>query len=432
MDQQQIVTNFNSLKLNEESKVIHARQTSCEKGAVPAQTNVRVAMLGNVDSGKSTTTAVLISRPGDLDDGRGTKRQQVFNFQHEVNNGRTSSIGHELMGFTEDGSQYFTKHDHTTRKNKIWPDIVANSSKIVHLLDMCGHEKYLKTTMHGLTSLFPDYAMVVVGGNMGVSRMTKEHLAIALTLDLPVIVVVTKVDISPQTVLKQNLEKVGTLLKQHCGKIPVLVKDDSNIDKIAEKIQTGKVAPIFTISNQTGEGVEMLRTFMSKLTKTASKITTTIHKNIHTQFAVDDSYQSKGLGLILCGSVTKGIIEEGQQMMFGPDRHGNFKTVVVKGIHENRVPIAEASAGMQVTLKVKQTDKDALKITQNQIRKGSFLINPLFQTTKGKNPYHEVCARYFTATIKVRNYHTTVQENYQAVMHIGGVRQTVSVVQIKD
>jgi hypothetical protein len=29
-------------------------------------------------------------------------------------------------------------------------------------------------------------------------------------------------------------------------------------------------------------------------------------------------------------------------MMFGPDKNGNFKLVIIKGIHEDRVPITEA------------------------------------------------------------------------------------------
>lgn len=37
-------------------------------------------MLGNVDSGKSTTSGVLTSAPGSLDDGRGAMRSRVFNY----------------------------------------------------------------------------------------------------------------------------------------------------------------------------------------------------------------------------------------------------------------------------------------------------------------------------------------------------------------
>jgi GTPase len=39
------------------------------------------------------------------------------------------------------------------------------------------------------------------------------------------------------------------------------------------------------------------------------------------------------VGLILGGTVLKGTLKIDQQMMFGPDRYGNFKSVVVKGIH---------------------------------------------------------------------------------------------------
>ena len=137
---------------------------------------------------------------------------------------------------------------------------------------------------------------------------------------------------------------------------------------------------------------------------------------------MDDSYQSKGLGLILCGTVLKGDIQIGQTLMFGPDKQGNFKTIKVKDIHQNRVPVSAAHQGMSVTLKVKQTGKNDLMINETSIRKGSFLINAL-APQKGRNVYHDICSRYFKASIKLHvNHHTTISTNYQAVMHIGGVR----------
>lgn len=42
--------------------------------------NLRIAMLGNVDAGKSTLTGVLTSAPGTLDDGNGLMRERVFTF----------------------------------------------------------------------------------------------------------------------------------------------------------------------------------------------------------------------------------------------------------------------------------------------------------------------------------------------------------------
>ena len=44
--------------------------------------DVRVAVIGNVDSGKSTLVGVLTK--GIMDDGRGFARTKVFNFSHEA------------------------------------------------------------------------------------------------------------------------------------------------------------------------------------------------------------------------------------------------------------------------------------------------------------------------------------------------------------
>jgi GTPase len=73
------------------------------------------------------------------------------------------------------------------------------------MIDLCGHEKYLKTTMVGLSGYYPQYAMLVVGANMGISRMTKEHIGIAISLKIPMFVVVTKIDIAPENVYLDTL-----------------------------------------------------------------------------------------------------------------------------------------------------------------------------------------------------------------------------------
>lgn len=46
--------------------------------------------------------------------------------------------------------------------------------------------------------MLPDFAMLLVGANMGVQLMTKEHISIACALQIPIVVVLTKVDIAPQ------------------------------------------------------------------------------------------------------------------------------------------------------------------------------------------------------------------------------------------
>lgn len=59
-------------------------------------------------------------------------------------------------------------------------------------------------------------------------------------------------------------------------------------------------------------------------------------------------------------------------------------------------------------------------------------MNPIAQKVKGINPYHSLCVKYFDAQIKVLHHATTIQDGYQGVLHIGGVRQTVQAVKVQD
>jgi GTPase len=119
---------------------------------------------------------------GDKDDGRGSARLKVMNYKHEQMSGRTSSMATEIMGFRDNGEQVLPDRFQPC-KNKFWKEVVeGGSTKMVSFVDLCGHEKYLKTTIHGLVSMLPDYSMIIVGANMGVSKMTREHLGISLFL----------------------------------------------------------------------------------------------------------------------------------------------------------------------------------------------------------------------------------------------------------
>ena len=62
---------------------------------------VRVAVIGNVDSGKSTLIGVLTK--GSLDNGRGSARSNVFRHRHEIETGRTSSVSQQILGFSTIG-----------------------------------------------------------------------------------------------------------------------------------------------------------------------------------------------------------------------------------------------------------------------------------------------------------------------------------------
>lgn len=71
----------------------------------------------------------------------------------------------------------------------------------------------MKTTMFGLVGLMPDYSMIVVGANMGVSRMTREHLGISLALGVPIFFVITKIDLAPPNIYEETVNTLMKILK---------------------------------------------------------------------------------------------------------------------------------------------------------------------------------------------------------------------------
>ena len=143
--------------------------------------DLRIAICGNVDSGKSTLTGVLTT--GVLDNGRGSMRQSVFKHKHEIDTGRTSSISQQIIGYDAQGCIVNYKSEGGGFGHVLSNHQIADaSSKIVTLFDLAGHERYLKTTVFGMTGSIPDYAALVLSANNGVQRMTKVFLFFPLPL----------------------------------------------------------------------------------------------------------------------------------------------------------------------------------------------------------------------------------------------------------
>lgn len=68
--------------------------------------DVRIAVAGSVDCGKSTLVAVLTRGSGGrpaLDCGRGTARMSVLRHKHEIQTGRTSSLATTILGYDQGG-----------------------------------------------------------------------------------------------------------------------------------------------------------------------------------------------------------------------------------------------------------------------------------------------------------------------------------------
>eukprot|EP00029_Vermamoeba_vermiformis_P003650 TRINITY_DN1418_c0_g1_i1.p1 TRINITY_DN1418_c0_g1~~TRINITY_DN1418_c0_g1_i1.p1 ORF type:complete len:688 (-),score=173.48 TRINITY_DN1418_c0_g1_i1:161-2224(-) len=370
--------------------------------------DIRIAVTGNVDSGKSTLIGVLTK--GQLDNGRGLVRVNVFNHKHEVETGRTSSISTQILGYDSKGEcvNYSPLH------NMSWGDIIEHSYKVISFLDLAGHEKYLRTTVTGMTGHMPDYCFLLVGSNMGVTRMTKEHLGLALALKIPVVIIVTKVDICPENVLKQTLEDIQRILKvRGVRKMSMIVKNEEDMITCIKNIHNDRIVPIFLLSSVTGKNVEILRQFLNVI---PPRIQWDLLVNGPPEVLIDQTYFVTGVGTVVGGTVMSGTIQAEQKMLLGPDGNGQFIPVQVKSVHSKRVPVKSAWAGQSAGFALK-------KIKRSLIRKGMVLVDA------NSNPKASFS---FEADVIILFHSTTIHTNYQPVIQCMTMRQSARITHIFD
>ncbi|XP_003972329.1 GTP-binding protein 1-like isoform X1 [Takifugu rubripes] len=364
---------------------------------------VRVAVVGNVDAGKSTLLGVLTH--GELDNGRGFARQKLFRHKHEMESGRTSSVGNDILGFDQEGQVVNKPDNHGGGLD--WTKICEKSSKVITFIDLAGHEKYLKTTVFGMTGHLPDFCMLMVGSNAGIVGMTKEHLGLALALNVPVFVVVTKIDMCPANILQETLKLLQRLLKSPgCRKIPVLVQNKDDVIVTASNFSSERMCPIFQISNVSGENMDLLKMFLNLLSPR-----TNFNNDEPAEFQIDDTYSVPGVGTVVSGTTLRGVIRLNDTLLLGPDPLGTFIPIPVKSIHRKRMPVKEVHGGQTASFALK-------KIKRSSIRKGMVMLSPKLMPQ---------ATWEFEAEILVLHHPTTISPRYQAMVHCGSIRQTATI-----
>lgn len=367
--------------------------------------DIKIGVAGNVDSGKSTTIGTLTK--GILDDGRGKARVHVFNYKHEIVTGRTSSIGHQIMGYDNNGNII------NSNKNNSWADIASQAVKLISFYDLAGHEKYLRTTIYGLTSIYPDYCLIMIGANMGINHMTREHIGLCINLKIPFIILVTKIDIVPENVLAETMMKINNMCKNRVRKIPYIIKNTDDIINVVKNIKSDSIVPIIQISNVTNYNLDLVKTFFNLLPIRNDYIQN-INKPV--ELLVDNTYSVTGHSTILSGILRSGTIKINDTLLIGPFSDSTYRQVKVRSIHINYKDLKEAKAGSFVCISLKN-------ITRREIKKGMILISD--------DNNLKLAVKNFVAEIHILHSPTTIKEGYQPFVHIDQVRQSVKMNQIK-
>ncbi|BEI81671.1 hypothetical protein CcaverHIS002_0208310 [Cutaneotrichosporon cavernicola] len=383
-----------------------------QPAGVEEVSEVRVAVVGNVDAGKSTTLGVLTR--GGLDDGRGRARLALFRHPHEVETGRTSSVGGEILGFTATGDPIFpTGHapvDATSAKREklSWEEICKRAAKVASFIDLAGHERYFKTTLYGLSGCAPDYVMLMVGGNAGLIGMSKEHLGVALALNVPIAVCVTKIDMTPPNILEQTVNMLVKVLKSPgCRRVPVFVETKRQAVDCARNLskpltQGGKsdyrLCPIFMVSNVTGHNLPNLRTFLNCLP--SSQMDDKYVVDAPLEFHISDVFSVPFVGTVVSGVVTAGVVRANDAVLLGPDSLGHFIPTTVKTIERKRARVDSAEAGQSVAEYVAPNETPPKAVMR------------------------------FEGMVMVLHHSSTIQPKYTAMLHCGAIRQAVRIVSL--
>ncbi|KAK2918430.1 hypothetical protein Q8A73_002801 [Channa argus] len=367
--------------------------------------DLRVAVLGNVDSGKSTLLGVLTQ--GELDNGRGRARLNLFRHLHEIQTGRTSSISFEILGFNSKGEVVNYSESRTAE------EICESSSKMITFIDLAGHHKYLKTTIFGLTSYCPDFAMLVVSANTGIAGTTREHLGLAMALKVPIFIVVSKVDLCSRGTVERTVRQLERVLKQPgCNKVPMVVSNPDDAVTAAQQFtQSTCVTPIFTLSSVSGENLDLLKVFLNILPPLSnSKEQEELMQQL-TEFQVDEIYSVPDVGTVVGGTLYSGVCREGERLVVGPTDEGRFLRLKVGSIQRNRSACRVLRAGQAATLALGNFDRSLL-------RKGMVMVSPKMNPT--------ICCQ-FEAAIVLLFHAKTFRRGSQVTVHVGNVRQTATV-----
>ena len=351
---------------------------------------ITIDVVGNVDSGKSSLCGILsdarirenISNIKEvLDDGNGSARSRIVSLKHEKVSGKTSSIGYYYMGF----------------------DSHKPKPRIISLVDLCGHENYLKTTISGVTGSYPNHGLVLIAKN--ITHMTREHYCILTTMGIPVLFVLTKMDITPQRIVSDNIEKIRIMGKRF-GKELIEIRTPQDIEICSEKING-----FIRISNKTGEGIPLLIEYISNIKNKPRKLLN--------GFSVDSVYPNvTGFGIVVAG-MNGTQINKGDSMYI--TINNEFIPIKIRSIHNDyRHFVDVLQPGIRGCLCIRFDSKNK----PGFIRKGSMITH---------EPCNVQLIKKFTAQVAIfRGKSSNIKVGYNSYINIGLVRGSIRFNSIKD
>ena len=158
--------------------------------------------------------------------------------------------------------------------------------------------------IHGVSSGFADYALVLVNSRQPPTHMTRHHLNLCSSFSIPIIMVFTKMDGCPKHALQACEQEITQMLRSpDVAKRPLVIKTAQDVARVVDKVAAGGTAPMIHISCVTGEGIELLQKLFFSLPKRRRHASKTRRKF---EFLVDEVFDVPNVGCVVSGFVNAG------------------------------------------------------------------------------------------------------------------------------
>lgn len=263
---------------------------------------LRVTLTGPTDGGKSTLLGTLST--GIFDNGSGRSRTFLLRHRHELTSGMTTSLSHMLIGYKNNGFEENLIYSFSDRNIDSWEAIHDSSrdGRLVFVSDSAGHLRFRRTILRGLIGWAPHWTLLCLTANdselkgrptptslqdegdspMADVDQARSYLDLCLKLRMPLVIVITKLDVATTISFRSTLTKVLAAVK-NAGRIPKLlikqriqsdptrvpaVDEDDVQPLIADMERSGNLlefVPIVSTSAVKGEGIGLLHALLQNL-----------------------------------------------------------------------------------------------------------------------------------------------------------------------
>lgn len=320
------------------------------------------------------------------------------------------------MGFDSQGNIV----NNSSLINSSWEEIVDMSTKILTFIDIGGHEKYSKTLVSGFCSQYPEYSLLVVSVLQGISKVTEQHIQMANLFQIPLIIVITHIDLAKETQIDETLLYLKNFVKTEMpNKFPIIIKTVEDIVLVSRTLFKENPIPIFLVSSLTGENLDLFKGFLNLLPVVNPFEN---YQHLNTEFYIDQKYEVNSQ-IVLSGTVIKGSIRKNQTLCLGPDNKGAFHLIEIQAIRCKRVEVRSSTCGQNCTISIKFLKGGS---PTEEIRKGMVLVE---EKTNPRSAYE------FLAEIYIYDHSVEdkiLRSNYQPVINTQTTRQACKLIITQD